>query len=267
MAVLLRVLFLVLVMVAPVRAQEVDTNTPSGSARIVETARGTKVLMVGKQRVELPDDPFLAFIVGRRGNLLLVAYSQGGNACPAFYVWVHTGRGNVRSTESFGTCSDLITITNDSETVNVTMPSFEPGKGDVSFVYDGKNAIREVQHALAASGMGPDDGWDFWAGRHPYSLVTAGELQGRLVALLGPAVLVEAQRLLVVANNMARDGDWVAGTGCQAHMCDVNVGAVAVNVADGRFLLALRKGSDPVRLWGDARGALPGAVLEVLVGP
>jgi len=96
--------------------------------------------------------------------------------------------------------------------------------------------------------------------------VTAGELQGRLVAMLGPQVLVEAQRLLVVANDMQRDGDWVAGTGCQAHMCDVNIGAVAVNLVDGRFLVALRKGSDPARMWGDARGVLPGAVLEVLAG-
>ncbi len=266
MKVLLRWVFLGLLLAGPLRGQEVDTATPSGEARIVETADGTKALMVGKVRVELPEQPFLAFIVARRRNLLLVEYSQGGNACPAFFVWVHTGRGKVRATEGFGTCSDLFTITNDSESVSVTMPSFEPGKGDVSFVYDGKNAIREVQHDLVASGMGPGDGWDFWAGRHPYSLVTAGELQDRLAAMLGPEVLVEAQRLLVVANNMELDGDWVAGTGCQAHMCDVNVGAVAVNVTDGRFLVALRKGSDPARLWGDARGVLPGAVLEVLSG-
>ncbi len=250
----------------PVWAGQDGIATRAGLARIVDGAGGTRMLMVGDVPVSLPDDPFSAFIAEKLGDLLLVLYSQGGNACPAFFVWVHAVPGAVRSTQGFGTCADQYTLSNDSETVSLTMVSFVPGQGDVTFIYDGRNPVREVQNPLAASGMAPGDGWDFWIGRHPYELFNAADLQAEFVKLMGQAALTDAQRMMAVANNMEQVGNWIVGTGCQAHMCGVNVAAVALNLSDGRVLVALVQGDAPARLWGDPKGELPGVIAQLIAG-
>ncbi len=237
--------------------------TRAGLARIVDAGDGSRLLMVGDVPVPLPDAPYMAFIEKKLGDLLLVLYSQGGNGCPGFYVWVHATPGAVRRTEGFGTCSDLAQVTHDSETVSVTMPSFEPGKGDVTFVYDGRGPVREVQLGLAPSGMKPGDGPDFWIGRYPYDLLAARDFQDRLAALLGPAGLADAQRMMALASPMQRDGNWVAGDGCQPHDCADNRGALAVHLLDGRIVLALRDRTG-LRLWGDDGRMLPAVFADIL---
>ncbi|HGG04579.1 MAG TPA: hypothetical protein ENK28_03905 [Aliiroseovarius sp.] len=246
-------------------AQEVDPNTRAGLARIESDTDGTRYLMVGSTRIDLPDRPYTAFIEKRLGDLLLVAYSQGGNACPAFYTWVHATPGNIRRSEGFGTCSDLITVTYDAETVSVTMGSMQPGKGDITYVYDGKNPIREVQNGLAKSGMANASDWGFWDGKYPYDLITAGELQGTFLKLLGDAsTLVEAQTLLSFSGPMDRDGDWIAGTGCAPQLCEESAGAIAVNVVTGHFLVALWRAGTPARAWGALGDSTPQSILDVL---
>ncbi len=246
-------------------AQDVDPNTRAGLARIESASDGTRYLMIGKTRVDLPDRPYSAFIERRLGDLLLVAYSQGGNACPAFYTWVHATPGNIRRTEGFGTCSELITVTYDAETVSVTMGSMQPGKGDITYIYDGKNPIREVENGLANSGMANANDWGFWDGKYPYDLIAAGELQGTFMKLLGDAsTLVEAQTLLSFSSPMERDGDWIAGTGCAPYLCEESAGAIAVNAKTGHFLIALWRKGAPVRAWGRLGDSTPQAILDVL---
>ena len=257
----LSLLFALVLFAFPALAQQVDTNTRAGQARIIDNADGTKDVMIGTTRVDLPEDAYLAFFDGRVGDLLLVLYSPGGNACNGFYTWVHATPGDIRRSPEFGTCAARGDITWDAETVRVTMPSGEPGKGDVTFVYDGKGHIATLQAGLANSGVqSPAD----WAGRYGFELVSAGEKQAQLRALLGAENLLEVQRVMDLASPMQRDGNWIAGTGCAKHACDTDRAAVAINLGDGRLLVALKTPTRGPVLWGNANGPLPLAIKEVL---
>lgn len=245
----------------PALARPVDTDTSAGRARIVDNADGTKDVMIGATRVDLPEDAFLAFFDARVGDLLLVVFSPGGNACNGFYTWVHTVPGDIRRSPQFGNCAERGEITWDAENVRVTMPSFEPGKGDVTYSYDGKGHITTSQAGLAASGVVR---LADWAGRYGHELVNAGEKQDQLRALVGAENLQAVQWAMDLATPMQRYGEWVAGTGCARHACDSERAAVAINLSDGRFLVALRTSTRGPVLWGDAGGRLPPPIAEVL---
>jgi len=251
-----------LVLVAfPALAQQVDTNTSAGRARIIENADGTKDVMIGTTRVVLPEDAFVAFFDGRVGDLLLVVFSPGGNACNGFYTWVHTTPGDIRRSPEFGTCAARGEITWDAETVRVTMPSVEPGKGDVTYIYDGKGHITTRQAGLADSGV---TRLADWAGRYGFDLVNAGEKQAQLRGLLGAANLLEVQRVMNLASPMQTDGNWIAGTGCARHACDTDRAAIAINLGDGRLLVALKTPMRGPVLWGNPNGPYPLAIKEVI---
>lgn len=116
--------------------------TPSGEARIEgRRIEGGARLLLG-DRVAYAHGPVDLWIEAQAGDLLLIGESAGGNVCPALYVWVRTADG--AATEPFGTCSDLATVTHDSETVTVTMPSLDPAEGRVAFTWDGRSPVREA---------------------------------------------------------------------------------------------------------------------------
>ena len=258
-------LFFALLLATPLFAQEVDTNTRAGVARMEEAANGARYLQIGETRVDLPDDPSLAFIEARFGDHLLIVYSNDGRACPARYVWVSAVPGAVRRTEGFGTCSDLVEITQTEEVLQVTMPSFEPGKGDVTFSYDGLSPIRRQQLPAAPSGMTAEDGWDFWLGRYPYDFVNAADMQSRLLDVMDGAALLQVQTLLTVGTPMTQQDDWIVGEGCEAHRCTTTAAAIAVHSINGTLLVAVWQSGVAPQLWGDASGApLPAGIKAVM---
>ncbi len=244
-------------------AQAVDTDTRAGRAAIVENPDGSKDVVIGTTLVDLPDDAFYAFFEARLGDLLLVLHSPGGNACAGFYTWIHATPGDIRRSESFGSCAEATDISWDSETVRVSMPSLEPGRGPVTYVYDGKGPVRALYQGPQASGMAAGD-WDFWIGRYPFEFVGAADLQAPLTALLGAGGLRELQRLMDLSSPMARDGDWIAGAGCPKATCGQEGAAVAVERQSGRLLVAMRSRGGAGRLWGQTSGALPGVIAEIL---
>ncbi|HHL22591.1 MAG TPA: hypothetical protein ENJ52_13830 [Aliiroseovarius sp.] len=242
-------------------AQQVDTNTRAGTARIISNPDGTKDVAVGNTLVDLPEDAYLAFFEKRLGDLFLVLYSPGGNACNGFYTWVHATPGAIRRSDSFGTCAAAKDISWDAETVRVTMASGEPGVGDVTFVYDGKGPVQKLVAPLANSGVSAPAGW---IGRYPSELAAAAEMQAPLRAMLGAQGLRQLQEMIDLAGPMERDGNWAAGSGCRKHACDTLRAAIAINLDDGRLLVAMTGGPAGPQLWGEARGPLPSAIAEVL---
>lgn len=244
------------------RAEEV-IDTPSGPATITQGG-GSHVLRIAGTSFPIDGMMFVSF-ADRVGNLVLVQMSSGGSFCPAEFAWLDTTPGKVRLTETFGTCSDLYEIAADTETVTVTMPG-PPGQGRSAFVWDGKGRIVEQKLGMVATGQTPAMGAEGWIGQHPYGLVTAPEWAGVFTDLLGGEALMRVQAAMAIGNEMERQGDWVAGRGCQAHMCDAVRAAVAVNTVDGRVVVALWEQDAGPRLWGDASAGLPPAVAQVMAG-
>lgn len=248
----------------PAAAQELGRiDTPSGPA--VMSRQGIDaVLTIGTQAFRFEGMLYAGF-AERLGDVVLVQLASGGSLCPAQYVWLDTRPGLVRLSDVFGTCSDLHELSWDAAGVTVSMPSMRPGEGRVDFIWDGKtSALREVARAPAASGLPPGPSVAGWAGRFGSELLAAPEWQGLLSGLMGRAALDDALRIVQVGMPFAAEGDWLVATGCQPHQCDVTAGAVALNLRDGRLIVALWEDGLGVRSWGDLSAGIPPGVSSVL---
>ena len=71
---------------------------------------------------------------------------------------------------------------------------------------------------------------------------------------------------MVVGHPFAVQGDWLVSTGCQPHMCDITMGAVALHLSDGALLVALWEDGIGPRAWGDLSRGMPPGVAEVMAG-
>lgn len=71
------------------------------------------------------------------GDVILLAESTGGNACPATYIFVKINKsGQVNYTPSFGTCSDLIKVNQQGTNFVITMPNMN-AKGTTKYLFNG----------------------------------------------------------------------------------------------------------------------------------
>jgi hypothetical protein len=240
-------------------------DTPSGPA--VLTVQGTDLVLSIAGQEFLFEGMLYSSFADRLGDVVLIQLSSGGNACPATYAWLDTRPGSIRLTDEFGTCSDLHEISWDAETVTVSMPSMVPGEGKVAFVWDGKSTqIKEVAFAPAATGLPPGGSPAAWAGRFGAELLAAPEWESLLLDLMGQAALDDARRILQVGQPFTAQGDWLISTGCQPHQCDETSGAVALNLRDGRLIVALWERGIGPRAWGDLSAGIPPWVVAVIVG-
>jgi hypothetical protein len=262
----MRAAVLLALVATPALAEIGIVPTPSGLARIEGERLGEgEALWVGEAEVIPGDGVSVLWIEEQVRDLLLVGRSDGGTLCAAEWMWVHTERGGLRASEPFGTCSDLLTVTDGPVGVTVSMPSHDADWPVVDFVYDGV-AVREVPQGQRRSGSPPEAGALAWVGRHPWELFRASDWRGPLVALLGKEGYREAQEAIGSARPMEAEGDWVAGRGCMANGCGAAWGAVAIHRGDGRLLVALGGWEREPRLWGDPKGPLPPTVAEVMAG-
>lgn len=188
----------------------------------------------------------------------MVGLSQGGNACGASYAWVHTTPpDDLRVSEAFGTCNELVGVSHDAETVRVRLKGGEPGKGgDVTFLYDGRTVTRRQEALHPSGGQGNQGGADYWVGRYAFELLHAAELQVPLRAIMGDDALLALQSTVRMTSPMRIEGDWVIGEGgyvkYQPPLTDN--GFVAMNRTDGRLVVGLRRNGGAPELFGDLRG-------------
>lgn len=255
-----------LAIACPAFSQELDRiDTPSGPA--VLTVLGTDAVLSIDGQQFLFEGMLYSSFADRLGDVVLVQLASGGNACPATYAWLDTRPGLIRMTEEFGTCSDLHEISWDAETVTVSMPSMVPGEGKVAFIWDGKsNKVKEVASAPAATGLPPGASPAAWAGRSGAELLAAPEWESVLIGLMGQAALDDARRILQVGQPFTVQGEWLVSTGCQPHQCDETASAVALNLRDGRLIVALWERATGPRAWGDLSAGIPPWVVAVLAG-
>ena len=245
-------------------AQEVDINSRLGPVTIVEDGPLRKAVSLGGEILALPSAPYIAFVEARLGDLFLITLSQGGNACPAHYVWLHAVPGDLRFSDVFGTCSDLAEVSYDSENVIVRIPSMVAGEGKVTFLYDGKGPVREARADVDVSGMAAWDDWGYWDARHPYDMMAAADMRPRFVALMGREVYQRALSRVVVASNMMREGDWITGAGGQRHNATAARTAVALNRRDGRLVVASKGEGGAPMMWGHPDMVLPGPIAAIM---
>lgn len=259
-------LVLATLLVAPVPIMAEDMlPSPSGEVSIVGADMDMKSVSVGGRL--FPLDDLRADLLDRVGNLILVGIYTGGTACPATYAWLNTTPGQLGLTEAFGTCSDLYELSHDSETVTLTMPSFDASEGRVAFVYDGHNVFREIiglkSSAVAQAAVG---NVEVLVGASPYEYLTAAENEAALIKSLGWDALDELRNTMVIGSQeMTVEGNWIVGEGCRPHMCNTYFAAIAIHRKTGQLIAAIKSDGVKSRLLGEPPDALPNTIRRIMV--
>lgn len=247
----------------PTLAQE-SYDSPSGEVRITGE-HFKRVVRVGDKSFPLDSVYAYASLREKVGNLILVSASSGGNACAADFRWLDTTPGKVAMSQSFGTCSDLVDVSNTPEVVTVTMPSMNVSEGKIAFDFDGKTISKRML-GLESSGVAQGD-TRAWAGKYTADYLGAAENEARLIELMGWDMLAVARNAILVTSEVfeEQDGYLVAG-GCKPHDCADTYGAVALHIETGEPLIAVKQDGANPELFGKPRGPLPNRIRQVMTG-
>jgi hypothetical protein len=230
-------------------------DTRFGPVEIAPIGEMEKGLSFQGEVRPLPSAPYIASIEAALHDWVLIAVSQGGNACATEYVWAKLSEAGVEFSEVFGTCAEGFELTEVPEGAKVTSPTVEVGQGPVSFIYDGET-ITEVQEPARDIGWSIGDPGAFWLDRYVFDFLEAGELQEPLSEMLTPEALATARKNAELGGPFTYEGDWIVASACEKLDCDANRVAVAVSDNGERIVIALAEGGE-VRLFGDTEGELP----------
>lgn len=100
---------------------------------------------------------------------------------------------------------------------------------------------------------------------YTYELIARPTVQEHLKTLMGAKGLEKFEIITTVAGPVERQDGWTVGRGCRPHMCDEEVGAIAIH-DDGTLIAVSRIGGE-VQVHGDPQGhKLPRSILDVMAG-
>lgn len=228
--------------------------------------------------LSLNDAPFAKFdawnpaILGDHEGFGLIFLPTGGNACPGSFLWLDARGPEPRLGAPFGSCSDdfAAEVTPEGR-LRLVMPSMEPGVGLLAFDHDPEDLAApavETRLGLTASGRPPQAGAAAWIGDYPYDLLMDADWEPALRAAFGEEALQEARVSLALASPMEQEGEWLVGDGCKPRDCKSAWGVFAVSLEDGRMLLALGRGDEKPRFWGEpGDSGAPSAFERVFLSP
>ena len=127
---------------APQAREQTDLTTPYGVVSISEN----KVLLVnGQPTIPVVEGDFALSVeqhtAFQSGYALLIMNNSGGTACPVQYRWVLLEGSGPKVTPEFGTCSDLVQVTQANNSLMVTMPRTD-GRS-VLYAFDGSTVFED----------------------------------------------------------------------------------------------------------------------------
>jgi hypothetical protein len=87
-------------------------------------------------------------------DVALIA-DNGGSACPTLYYMVSVSAAGPKASATFGTCSDLIRVGQEGDTIWMTMPAY---RGPFSSKLEQQRAAKEVHRFVYKSGVVTENG-------------------------------------------------------------------------------------------------------------
>jgi hypothetical protein len=248
-------------------AQPELVQTPLGPTRVEGerfTDGGLRLYVGDRELIQTEEDAYL-WAEAIEGDLLLVGLGSGGTACPEMWQWVNIRTGE--TSERFGTCLAAAEVSaTDKGEITVSMPSWDFDFPTWDYVYDG-TTVTEVKRGQEPAELPPSTPADAWIGHYGSEMFKASDWREPLIRLMGEDAYSEAQAAFTTSNAMEVEGDWVVGTGCVVHACDIIEGVVAMHRTDGRVLVALSyegQAGFMAWVWGDQNDTLPPTVIELL---
>jgi hypothetical protein len=234
---------LLLLLAAPVQAQ--DAARPENVAvgpvtlQIVETASGEKELRHGA-RVLLKDFSVSAGIAAKFKDVdaRVIEVGPGGNACEGWPAVVTVKDGKVAADTTMNKeCASFAASADEQGFTFVESP--QPGTDGSAWRFTPNDGMRR----LGVLVFQPQPGTT-WADLtrmldHPLALFNVAPFDAAVRKLTGAQFRDFAQRLHL-ASGVERKGNFLVGTGCQAHACNSDRGFIGIDPNARAVFLAMR---------------------------
>ena len=236
-------LALLLLLTAPAHAQNAakpeDVAVGPVTLQIVETDSGEKELRHGT-RVLLKDFSVSAGMAAKFKDVdaRVIEVGPGGNACDGWPAVVTVKDGNVAANTTMKAECALFAASADEEGFTFVQKPVPDTDGSVWRFTPGDGLNR-----LGVLVFRPQPN-STWADLprtldHPLALFNVAPFDAAVRKLTG-AQYREFTRRLNVASAVERKGNFLVGTGCQAHACDTDQGFVGIDRGGRTVFLAMR---------------------------
>ena len=220
-------------------------ETPYGAITIAKTAEGEQAL-IGPYPIPGAAD-FYVFSQGLHAlsdgsHIAILTVHSGGNACGGFFVLVTMSAEAIVPTESFGNCADiLLDVRVEGTRFEMDIPATDPGFDKVTYRLEG-GVLEEFRYPreMAEIAAGPGADVTRWIGEHPERILKEPTERKRFSGIMSVEEMNNLSMSVRVASNAEQRGNHVVGWGCAPHMCGIQTGAWAIDIATGAPAAAIQ---------------------------
>ncbi len=187
----------------------------------------------------------------------LISDESGGMACPSSYRVVIAGARDV-VTHSFGTCSDIPSVSASGSKLLVTLPKMN-GDGKVVYAIDSVGAITTSAVAKQYIGSGYHHGQDLAGmvlGKQSYTAFRLKATAQKLESTLSPS---EYKTLsgYTIGGNFTKVGNYAVGSVCEPNLCGMTETALVFDNHGGAWVRTVSNGM--TRWFGNPSAAVVSA--------
>lgn len=224
----------------------------------------------GTEPLPLPEDGrwWIDWSIPGTGDYdwVIASHHHGGNSCGgATYILRVMEEGTAISRPIDGCNGRFTDIRTGEGWIEIDRTDFDIFVTHVTIRWHG-DAYTETTHFAAPqppAGAGADV--QRWIGQSPYLIFEDATERARLADVMEPWQMQDVHNRIMVASEMTQTGDWVVGTGCMAHACGLEMGAIGLRISDGAVAAEIRSdGAAPRQLGLAADPAFQAAVAEGL---
>lgn len=173
---------------------------------------------------------------GEQADWVLLRTTHGGNMCPESYIILRLSANGATRTEQFADClgrlRQLRVLPGRIE-LDVDDPDLTVAYK--TFAWDGASAFSVSDVAVSlGQGTAPITGVDMarWIGRNSTEPLSDPAVQARFLTIMTPQFVEDLRRVMGVPGRIEQRGNWILGSGCQAHACNATAGVWGIRLTD-----------------------------------
>jgi hypothetical protein len=182
---------------------------------------------------------------------VLASHHHGGNACGGGYVLLRVTASGVDQSPEISDCDGrLLDIRTGAGWIEMDREDRDIRVSHVTIRWQGEN-YSETSHftpPAPAAGAGADV--TRWIGIHGFEVLQDASERARFAAVMQPAEMQDLAIRLSVGSGARQVGDWVVATGCMAHACGIETGALGIRISDGAAAAIIRSQGFEDRVYG-----------------
>ncbi len=182
---------------------------------------------------------------------VIASHHHGGNSCGgASYILRISADATDISRPLDGCNGRFLDIRSGADWIEVDRSDTDITITHVTIRWQGDAYTQTSHFAPPAPPAGAGTDVTRWIGQAPYVLFEDASERARMGAVMEPWQVQDLANRVQVSREMLEVGGWVVGTGCMAHACGLEMGAIGLRTVDGAVAAEVRSDGAPTLQYG-----------------